>query len=121
MFVQYGFIIEGNALDRIQWPIKNNNTTTNNNNDKNLSTIKIEISIKALDTIINDFNMNINNIKTQQRYIAVRESLIEGLKLIHYNSNNITIIEALLKLYDQLISIEGIIIKFYYYYYYYYY
>jgi hypothetical protein len=101
LFVQYGFSMEGNIFDRIKWTIRKNNT--NNGNDP-ISQMKIEISMKAIDSIIGDINTS-NNDNNKYRHIAIRESLKEGLSLAH--AENITIIEGMQCLYNNLTNIEA--------------
>jgi len=98
LFKQYGFVMEGNVYDRIKWSQHRNHT----NNDT-LSVMKIDISMNAIDSVIND-NDNYNEIN-KMRAIAVRESINEGLQTIH--SKNMTVIEGLQELYNDLVTIES--------------
>ena len=102
LFVQYGFSIEGNIYDRIKWTAQYNNTNYDTNNDT-LKQMKIEITMKAIDSIIDNINTNNNDI-SKYRHIAVRESLREGLLLAHHR--NVTLIEGLQYLHDDLNKIE---------------
>lgn len=102
LFVQYGFIVEGNSLDSIKWSFHEQNST---NNDT-LSLMKVDITIKAIDSIINDINTDNNNDDvSMHRSIAVRNSIKHGLSIVH-SQKELTLIEGLQCLLDDLTTIE---------------